>query len=122
MPVFGMPTSDDPPFADVPFPERHQPRSPQAGPRQLRASRRKPVRICLVVLAVHVLIAILGSHAEALLALPLAGPFNVGLGLLMAQLCMTAGVAVWYGRYARAAIDPVTEDHEFSLSHPENHR
>ncbi|MFJ9821418.1 DUF485 domain-containing protein [Streptomyces sp. NPDC101151] len=120
--------ADNPPFADASFPWDHQPPSPQPQPqpdraaRQLRAARRLPVRITLLLLAVHAVIVLLAAPARAVLAQPLAGPFNVGLGLLLAQLCMTAGVAVWYGRYARAAIDPLTEDRESSLPHPEGQR
>ncbi|MGP3927810.1 DUF485 domain-containing protein [Streptomyces sp. 8N616] len=90
--------------------------------RQLRTARRLPVRVTLTVLAVDMVIAVLATQADGLLGLPVAGPFNVGLVLLLVQLGITAGAAVWYGRYARAAVDPLTERLGSSLPHPESHR
>ncbi|WP_367323307.1 DUF485 domain-containing protein [Streptomyces sp. HUAS ZL42] len=100
--------------------------SPSRGPnpavQQLRAARRLPVRVTVTVLGVHLTVAGLARQAGDLLAVPIAGPFNVGLGLLLVQLAVTAGAAVWYGPYARTAIDPLTEHVASCLAHPGSDR
>ncbi|MFK4222515.1 DUF485 domain-containing protein [Streptomyces sp. NPDC019890] len=97
-------------------------RRPDPAVRQLRAARRLPVRVTVTVLGVHLAIAVLARQAGDLLALPIAGPFNVGFGLLLVQLAVTAGAAVWYGPYAQATIDPLTEHVPSCLAHPESDR
>nr|WP_260859613.1 DUF485 domain-containing protein [Streptomyces cupreus] len=97
-------------------------RRPDSAVQRLCAARRLPVRVTVAVLGVHMAIAVLARQAGDLLALPIAGPFNVGFGLLLVQLAVTAGAAVWYGPYAQATIDPLTEHVPSSLAHPESDR
>ncbi|MEU4497339.1 DUF485 domain-containing protein [Streptomyces sp. NPDC023998] len=97
-------------------------RRPDPAVQRLRAARRLPVRVTVTVLGVHMAIAVLARQAGDLLALPIAGPFNVGFGLLLVQLAVTAGAAVWYGPYAQATIDPLTEHVPSCLAHPESDR
>ncbi|MGI5399208.1 DUF485 domain-containing protein [Streptomyces sp. CA-135486] len=97
-------------------------RRPDPAVQRLRAARRLPVRVTVTVLGVHMGIAVLARQAGDLLAQPIAGPFNVGFGLLLVQLAVTAGAAVWYRPYAEAAIDPLTEYVPSCLAHPESDR
>lgn len=85
--------------------------------RRLRAARRRPVRVAIALLALYLVNAALANAAPALMAVSLAGPVNIGLALVLAQLSLTSGAVVWYGRYAAAHLDPLAERLGTSFDH-----
>ncbi|MFD8308778.1 DUF485 domain-containing protein [Streptomyces sp. NPDC059690] len=74
---------------------------------RLRAARRRPTFTMVgAIFSLYVLEILLANEAVGFMAVPLAGPLNVGLALSLLQ-CVTSACAVrWYARHARRVLDP----------------
>lgn len=76
--------------------------------RQLRrAHRRAAFTVAAVLVGMCVLNAVMANAVPGLLAVPVIGPLTVGLSLLGLQSGATAWAAWWFGRYAKASLDPL---------------
>ncbi|MFK4102891.1 DUF485 domain-containing protein [Streptomyces sp. NPDC019531] len=78
-------------------------------PRRARAARCRALLAGAPVVALYLLISALANAARDFMALPVAGPLNVGLGLGLLQLVAVAVWVLWYGRYSETLLDPLFE-------------
>ncbi|WP_050800015.1 DUF485 domain-containing protein [Streptomyces himastatinicus] len=90
--------------------------------RDLRAVRRRPAQIAAAVVGAQMAGVILANEAPGVMAITWAGPLNIGLTLVLAQLAFTGWAVLWYVRYARRCVEPVVERHSASFPHLESHR
>ena len=78
-------------------------------PREARAAHRRALLAGAPVVVLYLLISASADVAGDVLALPVAGPLNVGLLCGLLQLAAVAAWALWYGRYAETTLDPLVE-------------
>ncbi|KUO15301.1 DUF485 domain-containing protein [Streptomyces dysideae] len=78
-------------------------------PRRARAAHRRALLAGAPVIALYLLISGSANAARDFMALPVAGPLNVGLGLGLLQLVAVAAWVLWYGRYSETSLDPLLE-------------
>ncbi|MFE7274214.1 DUF485 domain-containing protein [Streptomyces sp. NPDC057623] len=91
--------------------------------RELRAARRRPALVTVAVVGAQMAGVVLANEAPGLMAVSWAGPLNVGLTLVLAQLVITGSAVLWYTRHARNSPKPVTAQHGSSpTSRLESHR
>ncbi|WP_371572685.1 DUF485 domain-containing protein [Streptomyces sp. NBC_01314] len=76
----------------------------------VRGVRRHAFLVAAPVIALYLVISCLGEAAKEVMAVPVAGPLNVGLLLGLVQLVAVAGWVQWYARYCRTSIDPLVEN------------
>ncbi|MFC9682287.1 DUF485 domain-containing protein [Streptomyces sp. NPDC056948] len=91
-------------------------------PAELRAARRRPAQVAAAVLGAQMAGVVLANEAPGLLAVSWAGPLNVGLTLVLAQVVITGVSVLWYVRYARNSLDPMAERHSSPFTRLESHR
>ncbi|QFR03221.1 DUF485 domain-containing protein [Streptomyces phaeolivaceus] len=77
--------------------------------RRAGAARRRALLAGVPVVALYVMIIGSANGGRDFMALRVAGPLNVGLGLGLLQLVVVAACALWYGRYAETSLDPLPE-------------
>lgn len=70
-------------------------------------ARVRPFRIAAAVVGVYLCVAVVSVWAGGVLAVPVVGPVNVGLVLVLLQFAVTVGVAWRYGRSATRREQPV---------------
>jgi hypothetical protein len=90
--------------------------------RELRAARRRPAYVATAVVAAQMAGVILANEAPGMMATAWAGPLNVGLSLVLAQVAFTGWAVLWYARYARSSLEPLVKRHHASFPHLESHR
>lgn len=90
--------------------------------RELRAARRRPAWVAAVVVAAQMAGVILANEAPSVMAIAWAGPLNIGLTLVLAQVAFTGWAVLWYTRYAGMALEPLVKRHRASFPHLESHR
>ena len=114
-----MPTVSPPPQAD---PESHPGARQSTALRELRSARRRPAQIAALVVAAQMVGVILANEAPGVMAVTWAGPLNIGLTLVLAQVALTGWAVLWYSRYAGRSLEPLVKRHRASLPHLESHR
>ncbi|GAA3777025.1 DUF485 domain-containing protein [Streptomyces phyllanthi] len=98
------------------------------GPRQttalheLRAARRRPAQVAAAVVAAQMAGVVLANEAPGVMAATWAGPLNIGLTLVLAQVTFTGWAVLWYVRYAGRSLEPLVRRHSASFPHLESHR
>jgi hypothetical protein len=90
--------------------------------RDLRAVRRRPAQIAAAVVGAQMAGVILANETPGVMAITWAGPLNIGLTLVLAQLAFTGWAVLWYVRYARRCVEPVVKRHSASFPHLESRR
>lgn len=104
----------------------HPARQSYPGPRQtialreLRAARRRPAQVAAAVVVAQMSGVVLANEAPGVMAVAWAGPVNVGLGLVLAQVAFTGWAVLWYARYARRRLEPLVQHHRASFPHLES--
>lgn len=74
---------------------------------RLRAARRRPIFTMVgAIFSLYVLEILLANEAGGFMAVPLAGPLNVGLALSLLQCVTTACAVRWYAHHTRRVLDP----------------
>ncbi|WP_338899936.1 DUF485 domain-containing protein [Streptomyces sp. TG1A-60] len=81
----------------------------QSAGAQVQGVRRRAFLVAAPVIALYLVISCLGEGAKEVMAVPVAGPLNVGLLLGLVQLFAVAAWVQWYARYCRTSIDPLVE-------------
>ncbi|WP_198655275.1 DUF485 domain-containing protein [Streptomyces geranii] len=79
------------------------------------AARRRALFAGVPVVGLYVLIIGSANAGRDFMALPVAGPLNVGLGLGLLQLVVVAACVLWYGRYAETSSGPLPEGSGISV-------
>ncbi|MGI5193771.1 DUF485 domain-containing protein [Streptomyces sp. CA-288835] len=118
-----IPSSEIAPRTPAPSPA--QPADPEsylrarqpAALRELRAARRRPALIAATVLAAHMTGVVLANEAPDLMAIDWAGPLNIGLTLVLAQVTFTGWAVLWYVRYAKSSLEPLVKRHSAAIPH-----
>ena len=77
--------------------------------RRARDARRRALLAGIPVVALYVLIIGSANAGRDFMALPVAGPLNVGLSLGLLQLVVVAACVLWYGRYAETSLGTLPE-------------
>ncbi|MBE1602525.1 DUF485 domain-containing protein [Streptomyces stelliscabiei] len=90
--------------------------------RELRAARRRPARVAAAVVIAQMAGVVLANEAPGVMATAWAGPLNIGLTLVLAQVVCTGWAVLWYARYARRRLEPLVERHRASFPHLESPR
>ncbi|MFI2040464.1 DUF485 domain-containing protein [Streptomyces bottropensis] len=114
-----LPAQSPPHQAD---PESHLGSIQTTALRELRAARRRPAQVATAVVAAQMAGVILANEAPGVMAIAWAGPLNVGLSLVLAQVAFTGWAVLWYARYARSSLEPLVKRHHASFPHLESHR
>ncbi|MFE7840215.1 hypothetical protein ACFU53_30425 [Streptomyces sp. NPDC057474] len=114
-----MPTPSPPHQAD---PESHPDPRQTTALRELRAARRRPAQVAAAVVAAQMAGVILANEAPGVMAVAWAGPLNIGLTLVLAQVGFTGWAVLWYARYAGRFLEPLVKRHSASFPHLESHR
>ncbi|WP_371582498.1 DUF485 domain-containing protein [Streptomyces sp. NBC_01314] len=103
-------------------PEFHPDSRQTTALRELRAARRRPARVAAAVVAAQMAGVILANEAPGVMAIAWAGPLNVGLTLVLAQVAFTGWAVLWYARYAKSHLEPLVKRHRTLFPHLESHR
>jgi hypothetical protein len=90
--------------------------------RELRTARRRPARIAAAVVGAQMAGVVLANEAPGFMATAWAGPLNVGLTLVVAQVVFTGWGVLWYVRHAGTSVEPLVRRHSASLPHLESRR
>ncbi|MBD9726544.1 DUF485 domain-containing protein [Streptomyces caniscabiei] len=122
------PASSATPHTPSPSPSSspHPAQQSYPGPRQtialreLRAARRRPAQVAAAVVVAQMSGVVLANEAPGVMAVAWAGPVNVGLGLVLAQVAFTGWAVLWYVRYARRRLEPLVQRHRASFPHLES--
>ncbi|MEU6590001.1 DUF485 domain-containing protein [Streptomyces sp. NPDC046881] len=89
-------------------PHLHQPQPSGADLAELRSAYRKLRRVStLTALGSFVVYVVLSCWAPDLMGSEIAGELSLGMGLGVLQLLVTFAAVFWYGRSARASVDPL---------------
>ncbi|MDX3638332.1 DUF485 domain-containing protein [Streptomyces sp. MB09-02B] len=116
------------PHTPSPSPSHHPAPQSYAGSRQttalreLRTARRRPARVAAAVVVAQMSGVVLANEAPGVMAIAWAGPLNIGLGLVLAQVVLTGWAILWYARYAGRRLEPLVKRHHASFPHLESHR
>jgi uncharacterized membrane protein (DUF485 family) len=77
---------------------------------RLRARLRRFVfPVSALFLGWYLVYVLLAAYARSFMSIQLFGEINIGMLLGFLQFVSTGAITVWYVRFARAYIDPVTE-------------
>ncbi|MFE7767031.1 DUF485 domain-containing protein [Streptomyces sp. NPDC057438] len=90
--------------------------------RELRAARRRPARVAAAVVVAQMSGVVLANEAPGVMAIDWAGPLNIGLTLVLAQVVFTGWAVLWYARYAGRRLEPLVKRHRASFPYLESHR
>lgn len=121
-------SSEMPPHMPALSPSRQADPESCPGPRQttalseLRAARRRPAQVAAAVVAAQMAGVVLVNEAPSVMAIAWAGPLNIGLTLVLAQVVFTGWAVLWYARYAGSRLEPLVKRHRASFPHLESHR
>lgn len=116
------------PHTPSPSPSHHAAPQSYPGPRQttalreLRAARRRPAQVATAVVVARMSGVVLANEAPGVMAIAWAGPLNIGLALVLAQVVFTGWAVLWYARYAGRRLEPLVKRHRASFPHLESHR
>lgn len=89
---------------------------------ELRAARRRPVRVAAAVVMAQMAGVCLANEAPGVMAYSWMEPLNIGLTLVLVQLAITGYALAWYSRYATETLDPLIEQHRASFPQQESDR
>ena len=106
----------------VTVPQSHPGSRQATALRELRAARRRPAQVAAVVVLAQMSGVVLANEAPGVMAIAWAGPLNLGLALVLAQVVLTGWAVLWYARYAGRRLEPLVKRHRASFPHRESHR